>query len=110
MDGPHTRSLSKSTVTNVLHITHQVRVSVLPPDLVERSLSPVKLTSLDMEAISEESKAFANAIFVKKRMYYNMRSRFIKRHAGHVVRKVRATRREPPCDLSNHFVRIGEVT
>lgn len=39
--------------------------------------------------VSEESKAFANTVFLKKSMYYNMRSRIMKRHAGHVIRKVR---------------------
>ena len=39
--------------------------------------------------VSEESKAFANTVFLKKSMYYNMRSRIVKRHAGHVIRKVR---------------------
>lgn len=43
-----------------------------------------------MEIVSEESKAFANTVFLKKSMYYNMRSRIVKRHAGHVVRKARA--------------------
>lgn len=42
-----------------------------------------------MEVVSEESKAFANTVFLKKSMYYNMRSRIVKRHAGHVIRKVR---------------------
>lgn len=50
-------------------------------------LARVQLTSLDMEVVSEESKAFANTVFLKKSMYYNMRSRIVKRHAGHVVRK-----------------------
>ncbi len=49
----------------------------------------VQLTSLDMEVVSEESKSFANTVFLKKSMYYNMRSRILKRHAGHVIRKVR---------------------
>lgn len=48
----------------------------------------LQLTSLDMEVVSEESKAFANTVFLKKSMYYNMRSRIVKRHAGHVIRKV----------------------
>lgn len=41
-----------------------------------------------MNVVSEESKAFANTVFLKKSMYYNMRSRIVKRHAGHVIRKV----------------------
>ncbi|CAM9822517.1 unnamed protein product [Scytosiphon promiscuus] len=49
-----------------------------------------QLTSLDMEGVPEESKAFANTVFLKKSMYYNMRSRIVKRHAGHVIRKARA--------------------
>lgn len=49
----------------------------------------LQLNSLDMEVVSEESKAFANTVFLKKSMYYNMRSRIVKRHAGHVIRKVR---------------------
>ncbi|CAN0479913.1 unnamed protein product, partial [Hapterophycus canaliculatus] len=48
-----------------------------------------QLTSLDMEVVPEESKAFANTVFLKKSMYYNMRSRIVKRHAGHVIRKAR---------------------
>lgn len=48
----------------------------------------MQLTSLDVEVMSEESKAFANTVFLKKSMYYNMRSRIVKRHAGHVIRKV----------------------
>lgn len=55
----------------------------------------VQLTSLDMEIVSEESKAFANTVFLKKSMYYNMRSRIVKRHAGHVIRKVRDTTADP---------------
>lgn len=47
----------------------------------------LQLTSLDMEVVSEESKGFANTVFLKKSMYYNMRSRIVKRHAGHVIRK-----------------------
>lgn len=50
--------------------------------------SDAQLTSLDMVIVSEESEAFANTVFLKKSMYYNMRSRIVKRHAGHVVRKV----------------------
>ena len=53
----------------------------------------VQLTSLDMEVVSEESKSFANTVFLKKSMYYNMRSRILKRHAGHVIRKVRCSGR-----------------
>lgn len=48
-----------------------------------------------MEVMSEESKAFANTVFLKKSMYYNMRSRIVKRHAGHVIRKVGHKRGEP---------------
>ena len=48
----------------------------------------LQLASLDMNVVSEESKAFANTVFLKKSMYYNMRSRIVKRHAGHVIRKV----------------------
>lgn len=50
---------------------------------------PLQLTSLDMDIVSEECKSFANTVFLKKSMYYNMRSRIVKRHAGHVVRKAR---------------------
>ena len=49
---------------------------------------PLQLASLDMNVVSEESKTFANTVFIKKSMYYNMRSRIVKRHAGHVIRKV----------------------
>ncbi|CAN0113324.1 unnamed protein product [Ectocarpus sp. 6 AP-2014] len=52
-----------------------------------------QLTSLDMEVVSEESKAFANTVFLKKSMYYNMRSRIVKRHAGHVIRKASESQR-----------------
>lgn len=43
--------------------------------------------------VSEESKAFANTVFLKKSMYYNMRSRIVKRHAGHVIRKASESQR-----------------
>lgn len=45
--------------------------------------------------MSEESKAFANTVFLKKSMYYNMRSRIVKRHAGHVVRKASNFENQP---------------
>lgn len=48
-----------------------------------------------MEGVPEESKAFANTVFLKKSMYYNMRSRIVKRHAGHVVRKARSFKNRP---------------
>lgn len=61
----------------------------VPCSSPRRTGRALQLTSLDMEVVSVESKTFANTVFLKKRMYYNMRSRTVKRQAGHVIREVR---------------------
>jgi Leucine-rich repeat (LRR) protein len=44
-----------------------------------------QLTRLDMRLVNEKSKHMAQSIFLKKRMYYNMRIRTLKRNAGTLV-------------------------
>eukprot|EP00752_Nemacystus_decipiens_P007096 g6358.t1 len=65
-----------------------------------------QLTSLDMEMVSEESKAFANTVFLKKSMYYNMRSRIVKRHAGHVIRKATELCGEKAANLQTTLIHL----
>jgi len=45
------------------------------------------LTILDAESIGEESKQLVKAIYTKKKMYYNMRCKTLKRDASNVVSK-----------------------
>ena len=44
------------------------------------------LIRLDTLLISEDAKAFADATFMKKRMYYNMRIKTIQRNASNIMR------------------------
>jgi len=44
-----------------------------------------QLTKLDMRLVNDKSKHMAQSIFLKKRMYYNMRVRTLKRNAGNLV-------------------------
>lgn len=44
-----------------------------------------QLTQLDMRGVNEKSKHMAQSIFLKKRMYYNMRIRTLKRNAGNLI-------------------------
>lgn len=46
-----------------------------------------QLNSLDMEAISENAKRLSKAIYLKKKMYYNMRMKTLKRYATNVVKR-----------------------
>jgi len=46
-----------------------------------------QLTSLDMMVITDESKSMSQAIYLKKKMYYNMRTKMAKRHASTVQSK-----------------------
>lgn len=76
----------------ILYISNSICLYYIPLYFCKATplpLAHLQLTSLDMELVSEEAKAFANTVFLKKSMYYNMRSRIVKRHAGHVVRKVK---------------------
>ncbi|CAN0386100.1 unnamed protein product, partial [Laminaria digitata] len=66
----------------------------------------LQLSSLDMNVVSEESKAFANTVFLKKSMYYNMRSRIVKRHAGHVIRKATELCGEKAANLQTTFIHL----
>lgn len=44
-----------------------------------------QLTQLDMRGVTDKSKHMAQSIFLKKRMYYNMRIRTLKRNAGNLM-------------------------
>lgn len=44
------------------------------------------LIRLDTLLISDDAKAFADATFMKKRMYYNMRIKTIQRNASNIMR------------------------
>ncbi len=58
-----------------------------------------KLTSLDTLLLAEETKLLAEATFLKKQMYYNMRIKTMNRNARNIIRmalegkKVRALAR-----------------
>ena len=45
------------------------------------------LQSLDTESISENAKRLAKAIYLKKKMYYNMRMKTLKLYATNIIRK-----------------------
>lgn len=44
------------------------------------------LTSLDTLLLADETKALAEATFLKKQMYYNMRAKTLRRNARNIVR------------------------
>jgi hypothetical protein len=44
------------------------------------------LTSLDTLLVAPETRAAAQATYLKKQMYYNMRARSCRRAAGHLAR------------------------
>ena len=46
-----------------------------------------QLASLDMEHISDDAKRLARAIYLKKKMYYNMRMKTLKRDATNIITK-----------------------
>lgn len=46
-----------------------------------------ELQSLDMENISENAKRLAKAIYLKKKMYYNMRMKTLKLYATNITKK-----------------------
>lgn len=46
-----------------------------------------RLTLLDTLLLAEETKALAEATFLKKQMYYNMRIKTLHRHARNLVRQ-----------------------
>lgn len=47
---------------------------------------PRRLTSLDTLLLADETKALAEATFLKKQMYYNMRAKTLRRNARNIVR------------------------
>jgi hypothetical protein len=47
------------------------------------------LVKLDTLQISDDAKAFADATFMKKRMYYNMRIKTIQRNASNIIKLVK---------------------
>lgn len=52
-----------------------------------------KLEILDMMVISEDSKALAEATFMKKRMFYNMKIKTMQRIASNIVKSVKGSKR-----------------
>ena len=46
-----------------------------------------QLNSLDIEIISDNAKRLAKAIYLKKKMYYNMRMKTLKRYATNVMKR-----------------------
>ena len=48
-----------------------------------------QLTMLDTIGISDEAKQLAEATYMKKKMYYNMRIKTLKRNSNNVVRRAR---------------------
>ena len=50
------------------------------------------LLKLDTLHISEDAKAFAEATFMKKRMYYNMRIKTIQRNASNILKLIKVSR------------------
>lgn len=51
------------------------------------------LSKLDTLNISDDAKAFAEATFMKKRMYYNMRIKTIQRNASNVIKLLKTCKR-----------------
>lgn len=47
------------------------------------------MVKLDTLQISDDAKAFADATFMKKRMYYNMRIKTIQRNASNIIKLVK---------------------
>ena len=51
------------------------------------------LTKLDTLYISDDAKAFADATFMKKRMYYNMRIKTIQRNASNIMKLLKVCKK-----------------
>lgn len=51
------------------------------------------LTRLDTLLISDDAKAFADATFMKKRMYYNMRIKTIQRNSSNIMRLLKVCKK-----------------
>lgn len=51
------------------------------------------LQKLDTLSISDDAKAFADATFMKKRMYYNMRIKTIQRNASNIMKLLKVCKK-----------------
>ena len=51
------------------------------------------LSKLDTLYISDDAKAFADATFMKKRMYYNMRIKTIQRNASNIMKLLKVCKK-----------------
>ena len=53
----------------------------------------INLVRLDMTAVGEDVKAFAESTFMKKRMYYNMRIKTIQRNTSNIMKLLKICKR-----------------
>lgn len=58
---------------------------------------------LDTLQISESAKAFAEATFMKKRMYYNMRIKTIQRNTSNILKMLKTGKRLKLFKLHRHI-------
>ena len=71
-----------------------------------------QLNSLDMELISGNAKRLAKAIYLKKKMYYNMRVKTLKRYATNVIRhgeEMHTRNINPHLQSTNLLLRLQKV-
>ena len=70
-----------------------------------------KLSSLDTLLLADETKTLAEATFLKKQMYYNMRIKTMHRNARNIIRMAAEGKRvsSPAHDPQNIICIIGET-
>jgi hypothetical protein len=69
---------------------------------------------LDTLSVSEDAKAFADATFMKKRMYYNMRIKTIQRNASNIIKLVKICKKirnfRIDMNVTNLTKKLNEIT
>ena len=68
-----------------------------------------QLEKLDTLAVSEDAKAFAEATFMKKRMYYNMRIKTMQRNASNLVRMLKIAKKVKVFINEFHITRFTKM-
>lgn len=72
------------------------------------------LVKLDTLSVSEDAKAFADATFMKKRMYYNMRIKTIQRNASNIIKLVKICKKirnfRIDMNVTNLTKKLNEIT
>jgi Leucine-rich repeat (LRR) protein len=72
------------------------------------------LTKLDTLVLTDDAKAFADATFMKKRMYYNMRIKTIQRNASTIIRLLKICKKirnfKIDINLTKLTKKLNEIT